>query len=274
MVPGGSQSLGSRFNDSLGDAVEALRGKDHYFKLQAGLVLAWIVVSLATVGAVAWTGGPADKLGADVRAEMAVGGPVLLVTNNSSSRWTDITYTLNESYVYRQAVLEPGDHKAIPVGRAARAARHGAEGPGHLMRAGANASVACEGQAVSVGGGSLRVLVVDDDAEVLDFLEVLLSLESISTVRADDAESALRILADGPVGLVLVDIAMPGLDGLELCRRIRAAPATQKLPVVVLSARPGQVAESEAMAAGANHFLHKPFDNDVLVKLVREKLRT
>jgi DNA-binding response OmpR family regulator len=127
---------------------------------------------------------------------------------------------------------------------------------------------------VSVGGGSLRVLVVDDDAEVLDFLEVLLSLESISTVRADDAESALRILADGPVGLVLVDIAMPGLDGLELCRRIRAAPATQKLPVVVLSARPGQVAESEAMAAGANHFLHKPFDNDVLVKLVREKLRT
>ncbi len=121
-------------------------------------------------------------------------------------------------------------------------------------------------------GGSKVVLVVDDDVEVLDFLEVLLSVEGISAVRADGAEAALRHLAELAIGLVLVDIAMPGLDGLELCRRIRATPKTQKLPVVVLSARPGQVAESEAMAAGADHFLHKPFDNDELVKLVRAKL--
>jgi DNA-binding response OmpR family regulator len=118
-----------------------------------------------------------------------------------------------------------------------------------------------------------RVLVVDDDQEVLDFLEVLLSVEGIATVRADGAETALQHLGDGGIGMVLVDIAMPGLDGLELCRRIKTTPATQRLPVVVLSARPGQVAESEAMAAGADHFLHKPFDNDELVDLVREKLR-
>ena len=121
-------------------------------------------------------------------------------------------------------------------------------------------------------GGSRRVLLVDDDPEVLDFLEVLLSVEGIASAKADGAESALRQLSEGPIGLVLVDIAMPGLDGLELCRKIRATPATEKLPVVVLSARPGQVAASEAMAAGANHFLHKPFDNDELVKLVRETL--
>jgi DNA-binding response OmpR family regulator len=119
---------------------------------------------------------------------------------------------------------------------------------------------------------SKRVLVVDDDQEVLDFLEVLLAVEGISTVRADGAEAALRHLGDGAIGLVLLDIAMPGLDGLELCRRIRATPATQKLPVVVLSARPGQVAESSAIAAGADDFLHKPFDNDELVALVRAKL--
>ncbi len=132
MALGSSQSLGSRFNDSLDDAVQALRGKDHYFRLQAGLVAAWIVVSIATLGAVAWTGNPADKLGADVRAEMAVGGPVLLVTNNSSSRWTDITYTLNENYVFRQAVLEPGDHKSIPVGRFRKGGSGGRRAPRDL----------------------------------------------------------------------------------------------------------------------------------------------
>ncbi len=123
------------------------------------------------------------------------------------------------------------------------------------------------------GGAAKRQgLVVDDDQEVLDFLEVLLSVEGISTLRAEGAEEALRHLSAGGIGLALVDIAMPGVDGLELCRRIKAAPATHGLPVVVLSARPGQVAESEAMAAGADHFLHKPFDNDELVKLVRAKL--
>ena len=127
-----SKSLGSRFNDSLDDVVHAFSGKDHYFKLQAGLVAAWVAVSVLTVGAVAWTGGPVDKLGADVRAEMAVGGPVLLVTNNSSSRWTDITYTLNESYVFRQAVLEPGDHKAIPVGRFRKGGSGGRRAPRDL----------------------------------------------------------------------------------------------------------------------------------------------
>ncbi len=132
MLPKNSPSLGSRLNDSLDDAVEALRSKDHYFKLQAALVAAWLLVSVATLGAVAWTGPATDRLGADVRAEMAVGGPVLLITNNSSSRWTDITYTLNGDYVFRQAGLEPGDHKAIPVGRFRRGGAGGRRAPRDL----------------------------------------------------------------------------------------------------------------------------------------------
>lgn len=116
-----------------------------------------------------------------------------------------------------------------------------------------------------------RVLVVDDDPEVLDFLEVLLSVEGIATLRASGAREALDRIEDG-VGLVLVDIAMPGVDGLELCRRIKASPGTASLPVVVLSARPGQVAASEALSAGADDFLRKPFDNDELLALVRGKL--
>lgn len=115
------------------------------------------------------------------------------------------------------------------------------------------------------------VLVVDDDPDVLDFLEVLLSVEGYGTVRASGAEEALARLEER-VGLVLVDIAMPGLDGLELCRRIKASPKTASLPVVILSARPGQIAASEALAAGADDFLRKPFDNDELLSVVRSKL--
>lgn len=120
--------------------------------------------------------------------------------------------------------------------------------------------------------GHREVLLVDDDHEVLDFLELLLSVEGVSTVRADDAAAAERALEGRDVGLVLVDIAMPGVDGLELCRRIKGADRTRALPVVVLSARPGQQAEAEALAAGADLFVRKPFDNAELVEIVREKL--
>ena len=120
-----------------------------------------------------------------------------------------------------------------------------------------------------------RVLLVDDDDDVLDFLETLLAIEGFATARAAGAVAAFaKLTADPEIALVLVDIAMPDIDGLELCRRLKAAPATRGLPVVVLSARPGQKAEAEALSAGADDFLRKPFDNDELLRLVRERLRS
>ncbi len=119
-----------------------------------------------------------------------------------------------------------------------------------------------------------RVLLVDDDLEVLEFLHTLLALEGIDAVQASDASAALQALRAGGVGLVLLDIAMPGVDGLQLCRQIRSDAAFGRTPVVVLSARPGQQVEAEALAAGADEFVRKPFDNDELLQLVRGRLRT
>ncbi len=125
---------------------------------------------------------------------------------------------------------------------------------------------------IQIGNGPRRVLVVDDDPEVLEFIDVLLGVEGFSTLRAHGGEEALDYLSGGGIDLVLLDIAMPGVDGLELCRRIKGDAQTSGIPVVVLSARPGEVAASEAQEAGADDFLRKPFDNDELLGVVRSKL--
>ena len=131
-----------RLRGALDAALASFRAQDRYFKLQAALVAGWLAVSIATVGAVAWTSGSSDGLGADVRAEMAVGGPVLLITNNGSSRWTDVTYTLNDAWVYRQAALEPGDHLTVPVGRFRKGGSGGRRAPRDLEPRGL--AISCE----------------------------------------------------------------------------------------------------------------------------------
>ena len=119
---------------------------------------------------------------------------------------------------------------------------------------------------------SPKVLLVDDDQEVLEFLHTLLEVEGFSTVMAADASLALQALRDGEVRLILLDIAMPEIDGLQLCRQIKSDPQFARIPVVVVSARPGQHVEEEARAAGADDFMRKPFDNDELLSLLQGRL--
>lgn len=118
-----------------------------------------------------------------------------------------------------------------------------------------------------------KVLVVDDDPDVLEFLHTLLAMEGFTVIQACDASAALQALQDGEVRLVLLDVAMPGVDGLQLCRQIKESPLTTSLPVVVVSARSGQHVEAEALRAGATQFLRKPFDNDELLALVGSRLQ-
>ncbi|MGC3998425.1 MAG: response regulator [Anaeromyxobacter sp.] len=108
---------------------------------------------------------------------------------------------------------------------------------------------------------SHRILLVDDDAEICDFLAVLLELEGLQPVVAQTADRALALLGDAAA--VLLDVAMPGVDGLELCRRMRAAGF--RGPVLVVSARPGPDLPHKAAEAGADGFVRKPFENAELV---------
>ena len=135
--------------------------------------------------------------------------------------------------------------------------------------AGPEAASAPDPTSTSRGG---KVLLVDDDQDVLDFLQTLLAVEGLRAIQAGDASSALQALRDRDVKLILLDVAMPGIDGLQLCRQIKQSSDTAHLPVLVVSARPGQRVEEEALAAGADQFVRKPFDNDELIGLVRARL--
>ncbi|HEY6908597.1 MAG TPA: response regulator [Myxococcales bacterium] len=119
-----------------------------------------------------------------------------------------------------------------------------------------------------------RVLVVDDDAEIVTFLATLLELEGIESTVATSAAAALEKLDHVLPSLVLLDIAMPDRDGLDLCRELKKDPRTRDVPVFVVSARPGKDVVERALAAGAEEFIRKPFENQDLIARIRERLRS
>jgi DNA-binding response OmpR family regulator len=112
-----------------------------------------------------------------------------------------------------------------------------------------------------------RVLLVDDDPEICQFVAMLLELEGFSPVAATRAEDALALAAAERPVAVLLDVAMPEVDGLELCRRLRSAGLAA--PILVVSARPGQEMHRRALEAGADEFIRKPFDNAELLARLR-----
>ncbi len=117
-----------------------------------------------------------------------------------------------------------------------------------------------------------RVLVVDDDPEIVTFLATLLELEGIESTVATSAAAALEKLEHSVPSLVLLDIAMPDRDGLDLCRTLKKDPRTRDVPVFVVSARPGKDVVERALAAGAEEFIRKPFENHELIARIRERL--
>jgi CheY-like chemotaxis protein len=117
-----------------------------------------------------------------------------------------------------------------------------------------------------------KVLVVDDDPEIVTFLSTLLELEGIESSVATSAAAALEQLQQGRPDLVLLDIAMPDRDGIDLCRELKSDPRLAEVPVFVVSARPGKDVVDRALAAGAEEFIRKPFENAELISRIRVRL--
>ena len=117
------------------------------------------------------------------------------------------------------------------------------------------------------------VLVVDDDPMNRTLVRARLQDELHRVLEADCGEAGLRAVEREPVDLVLLDVRMPGMDGLEVCRRIKAAPREGFLPVVLFTALSGTEDRQQGFAAGADDFLTKPIDARELALRVRSLLR-
>ena len=115
-----------------------------------------------------------------------------------------------------------------------------------------------------------RILVVDDEPQITRVLRTSLSSQGYDIRVANDGETALEIMKDWTPDLVVTDLSMPNMDGLELCRRLRVA---SQVPIIVLSVRGEERTKVQALDAGADDYVTKPFGIEELLARVRAALR-
>jgi adenylate cyclase len=117
-----------------------------------------------------------------------------------------------------------------------------------------------------------RILVVDDVETNVRLMEAVLTTNGYDVLKASSGEEALAVVADGAPDLILLDVQMPGIDGYEVVRRLRADPGTSFLPIVMVTSSDGED-RAAAIDAGADDFIPKPFNRQELLARVRSLLR-
>jgi two-component system response regulator MprA len=122
-----------------------------------------------------------------------------------------------------------------------------------------------------MGNTEFHILVVEDDHAVRDALERALSFEGYTVDVARDGAVALSMIREGEYDLIVLDVMMPHLDGLETCRRIRAGG--DDIPILMLTARTAVNDRVEGLDAGADDYVAKPFSLDELLARIRALLR-
>lgn len=115
-----------------------------------------------------------------------------------------------------------------------------------------------------------KVLVVDDDKEIVKAIEIFLKGEKIQTLRAYDGDEALKVLANNEVHLIIMDIMMPKMDGLEATMKIREE---KNIPIIILSAKSEDMDKILGLNVGADDYICKPFNPLELIARVKSQLR-
>jgi two-component system KDP operon response regulator KdpE len=120
----------------------------------------------------------------------------------------------------------------------------------------------------------IRILVVDDEPPIRKLLRTALGAQGYEVVEAETGAAALIALRTGKIGLIVLDLGLPGMDGFELITRIRAAQADGGMvPIVVLSSRDDEAGKVRALDLGADDYVTKPFGAEELLARIRAALR-
>src|SRR5581483_3282272 len=116
------------------------------------------------------------------------------------------------------------------------------------------------------------VLVVDDERDILELVRYHLEQAGYRCVAAGDGAAALRLAREAKPDALVLDVMLPGLDGLEVCRQLRRDRATARLPIIMLTARADEVDRVVGLEVGADDYVVKPFSPRELVARVRAVL--
>ncbi|MEM8884689.1 MAG: response regulator [Planctomycetota bacterium] len=120
---------------------------------------------------------------------------------------------------------------------------------------------------------SRRILVVEDEVDLLDAVSFALKKEGLKPIRAENGEVALQLVEEKRPDLVLLDLMLPGLDGLEVCRRLRSNEKTARIPIIMVTAKAEETDAIIGLGVGADDYIRKPFGLKELVARVRAVLR-
>jgi DNA-binding response OmpR family regulator len=118
-----------------------------------------------------------------------------------------------------------------------------------------------------------RILLIEDERDIVELVRYHLEREGFQVVPAADGGAGLRRAREEPPDLVVLDLMLPGLDGLEVCRQLRRDPATRSLPILMLTAKADEVDRVVGLEVGADDYVVKPFSPRELVARVRALLR-
>jgi len=118
-----------------------------------------------------------------------------------------------------------------------------------------------------------RALIVEDEPNIRELVALHLSLEGLTCVQTGDGNDALRLAKDGPFDLIVLDIMLPGLDGVTVCRAVRRDSPNASTPILMLTARSEESDKVLGLESGADDYLTKPFGMRELVARARALLR-
>ena len=115
---------------------------------------------------------------------------------------------------------------------------------------------------------SKKILVVEDDPAAIRFISYALEIEGYEVLTASNGLEGLKKVQEEEPDLLVLDVMLPGLDGFQVCRRLRAEPQTAHLPILMLSAKAQEVDKTTGLKVGADEYLAKPVDPLELVSQV------